>query len=70
MRWLPKRWTKHRAGQFVLGFGKHRGLTIGELAEIPEGRQYLQWLCGTQTGNAAIAASIALGSTEPGEVVS
>jgi uncharacterized protein (DUF3820 family) len=44
LRWEPAPMTPERAAGFVMPFGKHQGKTLGELAETPSGRSYLEWL--------------------------
>jgi hypothetical protein len=61
IRFLPAPWTIERARRFVLPYGKHRGRSIGELAEGVAGRGYLQWLAANAGGNAATAAGVVLG---------
>jgi hypothetical protein len=61
--WLKKVWSPERARSFVLGFGKHRGRAVGELATADP--DYLRWLA-TIEGDAAKAARIVLGQV-PGE---
>jgi hypothetical protein len=61
IRFLPAPWTIERARAFVLPYGKHRGRSVGELAEGAAGRGYLQWLAANTDGNAATAAGVVLG---------
>lgn len=58
--WGKTPWSPERARNFVLHFGKFRGVSIGELSTTEEGRSYLLWLSGNAEGNAAIAAAIVL----------
>jgi hypothetical protein len=53
-------WTIERARAFALPFGKHKGKTVGKLAETASGRSYLEWLALNVGGNAATAARIVL----------
>jgi uncharacterized protein (DUF3820 family) len=68
--WLPRPWTRNRAVQFRLSFGKYKGRFIGELAESGDGRDYLGWLVDHGRSNEAIAAAIMLGLREPETSVS
>jgi hypothetical protein len=58
--WGKTPWDATRAWNFTLPFGKHRGSTVGDLAESPSGRGYLKWLAENTEGNAAKAAGIVL----------
>jgi hypothetical protein len=60
--WLKQPWSKGRARAFTLRFGKHRGKSIGELADDPETRGYVHWLSGV-SGSPGKAARIALEAT-------
>jgi hypothetical protein len=54
-------WTLERARAFVMPWGKYRGWTVGELADGPKGRSYLEWVAWNGDHDARIAASVALG---------
>jgi predicted RNA-binding Zn-ribbon protein involved in translation (DUF1610 family) len=66
--WLKSPWTVERARSFVLPFGKHKGATVGDLAENREGRSYLAWAAENLEGNPATAAAIALGLRSPDDM--
>ena len=65
----PLPWSQERALNFVLPWGKYRGRSVGELVKTYDGRDYLDWLCKNVAGNAAIAASIALGKLKLGDEI-
>jgi hypothetical protein len=65
----PLPWSRERAANFVLPWGKYRGRSVGELTKTYDGRDYLAWLCKNVAGNAAIAASIALGKLQLGDEI-
>ena len=54
-----------RARAFVMPYGKHKGRTVGQMAETGAGRSYLRWLAENVDGNVAMAASIVLGEVQP-----
>jgi hypothetical protein len=58
-------WTRERALELKLWFGKHTGRTIGDLLNDSTGRSYLDWLAKARIKNASVAANIALGWREP-----
>lgn len=65
LRFLGAPWTRKRAAAFVMPFGKHKGRTLGDLAESEP--DYLRWVAGEVRGTPARAARILLG-LEPAEV--
>lgn len=54
----PKPWSLERARAFRAPFGKYRGRTVAELAEIDRG--YLEWAAAKMQNNFGMAAQIAL----------
>jgi hypothetical protein len=61
---LPKPWTRHRAENFQLRFGMHRGKSLAELARTASGREYLAWMADHVQGNPGTAARIMLAPVE------
>lgn len=59
--WLKSPWTKQRAESFTMPFGKHRGQSVGDLAQTEQGRDYLRWVAENISENAGTAAAIAVG---------
>lgn len=57
---VPKPWTIERARAITLWFGRHRGRTLAELAERPQGWGYLQWLAANVESGAGQAARVLL----------
>jgi predicted RNA-binding Zn-ribbon protein involved in translation (DUF1610 family) len=51
-------WSLGRAVRFVIPFGRHKGLSVGELAQTKTGRRYLAWLADNDRGNTGTAARI------------
>jgi uncharacterized protein (DUF3820 family) len=54
-------WSLERARAFVMPFGRHKGRTVGELADTTDGWDYLRWASKNLQGNVGIAASITVG---------
>jgi hypothetical protein len=65
--WVKAPWSAERAANFMMPFGKHKGTTIGKLAQSESGRSYLRWAAENIKGNVGIAAKIALGQLDPEE---
>lgn len=60
LRWEPAPWTRARAAEFIMPFGRFRGRPLAELTRTPDGRSYLRWPARETEGNAAAAAAILL----------